>query len=561
MRLRKRWLFIAHRWMGIVLCLFMALWFVSGVVMMYVGYPKLTPLERLAHLPDLALPAACCVSPQRALDAAREKARTEPAVDARGMRDDAGQPEIKLAMIGARPHWLVTEGRRPQTAVDATTGEAATHFDAAHALDVSSRYAPGGTPRLVETVQQDIFTVSRALDPHRPLYLVALDDGEGTELYVSPRTGEVVRESTRMERAWNYLGSILHWLYPLKGELFNKWRADIIIYLSLAGTVLALAGIWVGVLRWRFSGRFASGTRSPYRGGWMRWHHLSGLAFGLVTLLWIFSGLMSMNPWKIFESRGPRPDVRAFSGLALDRAHFALTPEEAIARAGFPVRELSVRLFDGRPYYTLHAASGVTRAITADDADSPPFERFPEAALMAAAARLMPGHGVARATRLDQYDNYYYDRRPHTMGGHIERRLPVLRIEFDDPGHTWVHLDPYTAGIHSRSDDLGRVKRWLFNFLHSWDLRGFIDRRPLWDVSLILLSLGGFVLCISGTVIGWRRLRRDGRPAVPPAVVGAAPRRVVGRAQDSARPAAGFRADRGSVQPAEDANLSCRQQP
>ena len=38
----KRLLFLIHRWAGVVLCLFMAMWFVSGVVMMYVGYPKLT---------------------------------------------------------------------------------------------------------------------------------------------------------------------------------------------------------------------------------------------------------------------------------------------------------------------------------------------------------------------------------------------------------------------------------------------------------------------------------------------------------------------------------------
>ncbi|KAA9160182.1 PepSY domain-containing protein, partial [Delftia sp. BR1] len=49
----KRWLFLLHRWLGIALCLFFALWFVSGMVMMYVGYPKLTQAERLRHLPAL----------------------------------------------------------------------------------------------------------------------------------------------------------------------------------------------------------------------------------------------------------------------------------------------------------------------------------------------------------------------------------------------------------------------------------------------------------------------------------------------------------------------------
>ena len=84
----------------------------------------------------------------------------------------------------------------------------------------------------------------------------------------------------------------------------------------------------------------------------------------------------------------------------------------------------------------------------------------------------------------------------------------MLRLEFDDPGHTWLHLDPFTGANHSRTADVGRITRWLFNGLHSFDFRGFIDSRPLWGIALILLSVGGFVLCVSGTVIGWRRLCR-----------------------------------------------------
>jgi uncharacterized iron-regulated membrane protein len=65
----RRWLYLTHRWLGIVLCLFFAMWFVSGVVMMYVGYPKLTSEERLASLPPLD-PAAPLLTPGQALKAA-----------------------------------------------------------------------------------------------------------------------------------------------------------------------------------------------------------------------------------------------------------------------------------------------------------------------------------------------------------------------------------------------------------------------------------------------------------------------------------------------------------
>src|SRR6266851_3890659 len=50
----RRWLYIGHRWIGIATCLLFAMWFVSGLVMMYVAFPTLTDGERLAALPDIA---------------------------------------------------------------------------------------------------------------------------------------------------------------------------------------------------------------------------------------------------------------------------------------------------------------------------------------------------------------------------------------------------------------------------------------------------------------------------------------------------------------------------
>ena len=61
----KRWWYVTHRWLGIALCLLFAMWFVSGVVMMYVGYPKLTVHERLAHLPPLQADAGFCLPSRR----------------------------------------------------------------------------------------------------------------------------------------------------------------------------------------------------------------------------------------------------------------------------------------------------------------------------------------------------------------------------------------------------------------------------------------------------------------------------------------------------------------
>ena len=44
----KRWLYLTHRWVGIVTCLLFAMWFLSGLVMLYVPFPELKQSEWLA---------------------------------------------------------------------------------------------------------------------------------------------------------------------------------------------------------------------------------------------------------------------------------------------------------------------------------------------------------------------------------------------------------------------------------------------------------------------------------------------------------------------------------
>src|SRR6188768_1461928 len=58
-RWARRMTFLVHRWLGIALALLMALWTLSGFVMMYVSYPATTAAERAAGLQPLEL-SYCC---------------------------------------------------------------------------------------------------------------------------------------------------------------------------------------------------------------------------------------------------------------------------------------------------------------------------------------------------------------------------------------------------------------------------------------------------------------------------------------------------------------------
>ncbi|MDW4809927.1 hypothetical protein NQ359_23880, partial [Escherichia coli] len=62
----RRWLYVVHRWIGIATCLLFVMWFISGLVMMYVAFPRLTDAERLSALPAITW-SKVQVSPDRAM--------------------------------------------------------------------------------------------------------------------------------------------------------------------------------------------------------------------------------------------------------------------------------------------------------------------------------------------------------------------------------------------------------------------------------------------------------------------------------------------------------------
>ena len=466
----KRWLFLLHRWLGLLGCLLMVLWFGSGFVMMYVPFPELTQAERLAALP--------------VIDAARVKLLPALAMAATG----AEMPlQLRLVQPEHVPVYALRTDQRGWFAIDAESGQPL-RVDAAAAVRAAERFA-GQRSVAVDSIERDQWSVSSSLDPHRPLFAVQMADG-GLH-YVSSRTGEVVRDTDRIERGLNWVGAVVHWVYPtaLRSRP-TAWHWTVI---ALSGYALftALLGTAVGVLRFK---RYASGKRSPYA-GWMRWHHLLGLGAALFVITWLLSGLLSMNPGDVFSPRGLSPQQPgAWQGPALKPT-------------------LPVRLAGAKEIEWLADAAGTLTRLRSDATQSrllqagqplhidEPFVRTRAAAL---------GLGAPLAVeRLDAMDLHYHARN-------AARPLPIWRVRFDDAAQTWVHIDGQSGQPFGRIDASNRAGRWLYHGLHSWDFEPLLQRRPLWDVLMLAALALGTAFALTSVVIAWRRLRRSPRKAPQP---------------------------------------------
>jgi hypothetical protein len=335
-----------------------------------------------------------------------------------------------------------------------------------------------------------------------PLHRIAIDDAARTVLYVTESSGDVVLKTTASGRLWGGAGAVLHWLYftPFR-RLSNAW-AQSIIWLSVAGTLLCIVGILWGL--WRFAPlrgyRLRNHRqRSPYA-NWMRWHHYAGLFFGIVTATWIFSGLLSMDPWNWHPGTAPTREQRQrVSGGPMAAGELSVERLQRVIKAFAPSypKEVEVSKFRGR-YYAL-AAAGI---VSFDEPQFGPRDQVAADLIVGAAAAAMPGVTIEGMSWLDRYDSYYYDR-----SGALS--LPVLRARYADPQRTWLYFDPRRGVIARKEERLTRLNRWLYHGLHSLDFPFLYYRRPLWDIVVIALSVGGMVLSATTLTASWRRLRRN----------------------------------------------------
>ena len=108
----------------------------------------------------------------------------------------------------------------------------------------------------------------------------------------------------------------------------------------------------------------------------------------------------------------------------------------------------------------------------------------------------MPHAPLVDAIWLDRYDSYYYDR-----SGTLP--LPVLRARYDDQVKTWLYFDPARGAVVQKEERRTRLERWLYHGLHSLDFPFLYYHRPLWDVVLIALSVGGIVSTVTIALPAW----------------------------------------------------------
>lgn len=451
---------VTHRYVGIAVGLLMLLWFASGVVMLFVHWPEVTDARRAAALPPINWTACCDFGP------IRDEQQVRRAV----VEDLAGRPVLRF------------DGET----LDLATGTLVHAVGPAEAARVAAAFARAeGVPagRVVQrAVQRDQWTVTGYFDRRRPFWANRMGDPGATDIYVSAHTGQVSQVTDRASRILSWLGPIPHWLYPAVLRADTRLWSQVVIWGAILGTFLTVTGLYLGIVSWR---PWRDARLTPFR-GLMAWHHLGGLAAGVLTLTWVASGLVSMNPWGLLEGRDDPRAEQVGGAFGFGELRVAILAAKA---QGLAPRQLTAAPLGGRLFLM---ADGVRL-----DAQGRPAP-LASADLAAAAARALGP--VASARMLAHEDQYW-------RGHHEPVVLPVYRVIATDG--TRFYLDPASARVWKVSDPAQQGYRWLFEGLHRLDFVDGADRGAGWAAAMtLLLSFAGLGVA-TGVWLGWRRAKAD----------------------------------------------------
>lgn len=469
-----------HRYIGIPVSVIVVMWFLSGIVMMYTrGMPALTESQSLQLASTI--PVA-----QIALTPAEVMRRNDLALSPQ---------TLTINTLQLRPVYRFPDG----IVIFADDGERFDGIDEQTGQEIVATAFQLPTARVVFSevlFEPDQWTITERR--HLPLLKYTVVNEHYSEAYVSMSSGEIVLVTDRKSRFLAWIGAIPHWIY-FTGLRTNQpaWFWTIIILSGIA-CLVSMLGLVLIVTQFEKSSPLNLHNSIRYR-GLMRWHYLAGVLFGLLALTWLFSGLLSMDPFDWNQRRGIEVNVMALNaGAPLTES---IDGQVIASLSAAPtLKKIEIRNVLSRPgIFTHHADTDGNHFTT--PVNFAAVSGSPTASDYVSVLEKITNTPVLEVESLNAYDHYYYDR-DHEMP------LPVLRVDFDDAEQSTVYLNPATGKLVGQTHRLARVDRWLFNGLHSLDFAFWYDNRPLWDVAVIALSLGGLATSGTGLVLGVRRFRR-----------------------------------------------------
>ncbi|MCC8172901.1 MAG: hypothetical protein LIO65_00415 [Odoribacter sp.] len=230
----KRLLYAIHRILGTVLSILFLVWFLSGFVMIYHKFPKVSSRDKYKVMEALL--------------------ETDIQTDSLLSFIPSEEKVLKLSLksFSSKPYWEIATDKGNYTIlVDEEYKFIEGNKDYPILLSYAQRWNNASINKVDTLYKLEQWIPFGYLRKDFPIYKFYFGDKEKHQLYVSSLSGEALQYTSNESRFWSWLGAIPHWIYFTSLRQNSALWKEVIIWLSGLGCIMCIAGIILGIRAYR----------------------------------------------------------------------------------------------------------------------------------------------------------------------------------------------------------------------------------------------------------------------------------------------------------------------
>ncbi|MBD5357621.1 MAG: PepSY domain-containing protein [Bacteroides sp.] len=477
-----------HKFTGLTIGVFFIMWFVTGIVLLYHSYPRVTSTDRNKYMEQLI------------------KKELPAVYDVPGLADTIAVQTLAVNRKFGETIWTISGvSRKKETPMDISPnidGEFVICEDTLKTpkaltdwiLDsIAGEWAASTNIIKVDTLyKRTQWIMYERYEKSLPILRYYFDNDDKSEVFISQKTGEVLQTTTLSQRIWSWVGAIPHKLYiPALRKDVKRWE-NVLLVGGLFCLVAALSGMYMGIYYLVVNKRKHQKFGSPFKKNVWRYHHIGGLIFGVFLIAWGISGSLAMQrvpKWLVnYEGDYFVSSSKLWGKKPLQLGDYHLDYHDLFNRYN-DIKSISWEHFGNIPAYLIVTGTEEIYVDASCEGAVTPLNLSKEV-VEQAVARYFGKDTHFSITLMENYDEYYLSR----PGGYP---LPVWKVDIDNADGSRMYISP-TDGYVKYLNRNRMAKKWLFSATHYLGIKYFVLHETIRHICLWLLSIGCVFVCITG---------------------------------------------------------------
>lgn len=475
----KKILYSTHRILGTILRILFLVWFLSGFVMMYHTFPKVSEKDKYAHSDILDISSMCIDSLLTVTDANSMTSLKLLSYD--------NQAYVELITADS----CYRLGLNPvQSSILKPTFAQIERY--------ASRWVDADILRVDTLRELDQWIPFSRLRDEFPIYKFHFDDKEKHQLYISSKTGKAIQFTNKENRFWAWIGAIPHWIYFTRLRQNAELWSNLIILLAGIGCIMCISGIILGVCSYIKQMKKRIQWKTVYKKQLYKLHHIFGFIFGLFVFTFAFSGMMSLAKVPQWMVKVHRADIQRciHNTVPIIPENYKLDYRNLLNEYNGLVKSIEWSSFGDIPLYKVV----IKDSMYTFDASVQEIKllRISEEMIR---NRLSKIHNeTITINQISEYDNYYIDRKARLP-------LPVYRVDVKDADNSTYYVSPDDGHIIYYNSNT-KARRYAYQMLHCFNVDCLIKYPILWNIVMWSTMIGGTVISFTGFLLGFKYIKR-----------------------------------------------------